>query len=303
MNKRLILGATLTLSLLTACSDDKDLQEKQSVDPIEQTEQPAETPETPEQPVEQTISDDDLQQLLTAVKDKAFSSLQHEGSVLLEETYMKGGERADFMKHSISYRQNDDIEGIYGENQLYYKKHFEHEGDEFGVPTGYEGYIQPDKAMYRYNDDAGWAGYDLMDMGEIGLERMSFLSPADFLSMLEMNEDSLFTKIVSDEFVTVSFEPLQEDQTSLLYNVLEADSFYHQQTTPLQFDTFEVNLILARDDNSLSAVTVYFKQTNIDNEKEYVEVSYNQQFTATELTEEIRPPSAVFAEAGLDIWD
>ncbi|MER1999420.1 MAG: hypothetical protein ABS882_06565, partial [Lysinibacillus sp.] len=65
----------------------------------------------------------------------------------------------------------------------------------------------------------------------------------------------------------------------------------------------EVNLILDRKDESLSAVTVYFKQSNVDDAEEYIEVSYNQQYTATQLTSEIRPPDAVFAESNLIIWD
>lgn len=156
---------------------------------------------------------------------------------------------------------------------------------------------------YHYNDSAGWQALNLKEAGETGYERFSYLSPSDFFSMLEMNEDSLLTKIVSDEFVTVSFEPIAEDQTRLLYSVLELESLYHQHTMPLEFDTFEVNLILDRKDESLSAVTVYFKQSNVDDAEEYIEVSYNQQYTATQLTSEIRPPDAVFAESNLIIWD
>lgn len=141
MKKILFMSMFLACSLLTACTEEKGSTLKEQP-PNTTSEQPINTNEQQsEQPEEQTISEQDLQNLLTVVKDKAFSSFEHEGSVLLEETYMKAGEQADYMKHDITYAQNDELEGMYGENQLYYKKHFEHENDEYGMPTSYEGYI------------------------------------------------------------------------------------------------------------------------------------------------------------------
>ena len=298
MNYKVIASALLATMLLVACSDDTEQPKEQYVDPnAQQTEQVLETKE--EQP-EQAISEEEFQSLLAAVKDNGFNSKEHTGTVSLEERHMQGDQQLDYMKSNITYRQNDAFEGMYGENQLYYKKHLTFTE---GPPESYEAYIQPDKSMYTYNDSAGWQGYDLMSHGEMGLERMSFLSPADVLSMLEMNESTVQIVDERNDEIVISFEPLPEAQMELLYSVLEADSFYHLTDMALEFDVFSITLTLSKNLETLRDVSIHFKQVNIDNETDYLESHYHQYYTSTKLEEEIRPPKAVFSESGMSIWD
>ena len=293
----MILSSILALSLLVACSDNEQQNEVQREEPttnVGQSEQSEEVKEATKMTAES------LQPLLEAVKNNAFSSQEHEGTVTFEDRQMHGDEQIDYMKSDIEYRQNDSLEGMYGENQLYYKKHLSF-GEE--TPETYEAYIQPDKALYTYNDSAGWQGYDLMERGEMGLERLSFLSPADVLSMLEMNESTL--QIVDDreDAVVITFEPLPEAQMELLYSVLEAESFYHITDMALEFEVFSIKLTLSKPTESLRDVSIQLKQVNIEDETEYLESHYHQYYTANKLEEEIRPPAEVFSDSGLTIWD
>lgn len=293
----MIASSILVLSLLVACSDNEQQNEVQREEPTTNVGQSKQSEDVKEAT---NVTAESIQPLLEAVKTNSFSSQEHEGTVTFKERQMHGDEQIDYMKSNISYRQNDSFEGMYGENQLYYKKHLSF-GEE--TPESYEAYIQPDKAMYTYNDSAGWQGYDLVEQGEMGLERVSFLSPADVLSMLEMNESTVQVIDEKNDEVVISFEPLPEAQMELLYSVLEPESFYHITDMALEFEVFSIKLTLTKSTESLRDVSIQLKQVNIEDETEYLELHYHQYYTANKLEEDIRPPAAVFSDSRLTIWD
>lgn len=292
MKHKLLWSAAFAL-LLVGCSDDKEPAPKLETPPsVEQSEEV-----TPE---ETTISDEELAAFVEKAANEAFSTTEHEGSIVLKETHEIDGEVQQSYMHETTYRQNEAMEGMYGEHQLYYDRHVE--GLEDG-PTTFEGYVQPDVAFYKFNDTAGWNGYDFQTMGEIGRERIAYLSPADIMSMVEMNPASHKLVSVDQYSVTTTFEPTPEDQNTLLYSILEDESLYYYTDMVLQVKNIYVQLTFEKSNEVLSTIQVQIEFDNVDNEKETLMYSYMQVFTSYSLTDEIRPADAVFAESNLSLWD
>lgn len=290
MKNRLLWTAALAL-ILVGCSDNKEQLENTE----KETEQQQPVPKN-----EISFSGEQLTELIEMANSEAFSTNEHEGEIVLQETHMLDQQTKASYRHTTSYRQNEAQEGMYGEHQLYYKRHLD--GYE-QLPINYEAYVQPDVAFYTFSDSAGWQGYDFQSVGELGIERLAYLSPADVLSMLEMNPDSNELISVDDELVVTAFEPIAEDQMTLLYSILEPQSIYHQTDMPLQVKDFSIQLTFERGNEALSVVDVQIELENVDNDKETLTYIYKQAFTSYMLTDEIRPSDAVFANSGLSLWD
>ena len=293
MKHKLLWSAALAL-LLAGCSD-----EKEPTPPVE-TAPPVEQPQEEVTPEETTMSDEELAAFLEKAANTAFATNEHEGSIVMQEIHAIGENVEQQYEHNTSYRQNDAHEGMYGENQLYYKREMT---TAFDGQTTYEGYVQPDVAFYTYNDTAGWNGYDFQTMAEMGRERLSYLSPADIMSMVEMNPDTHKLVSVTDTEIVTTFEPTAEDQIALLNNALEDQSLYYETEMVLQVKHIETQLTFNKSNEALSEVRVQIEFDNADNEQETLMYTYAQSFSSYTLTDEIRPADEVFTDSGLNLWD
>lgn len=289
MKQQFLWTAVLAI-FLVGCSEDDKQQAENIEKPIEEATQKPDA----------SISDEAFHALVEKASDEAFSTTEHEGTIAMQETHTMDGEVKESYRHTTSYRQNEAQEGMYGEHQLYYERHLD--GYE-NLPITFEGYVQPDVAFYTYSDKAGWNGYDFQQMGEVGLERFSYLAPADVISMLEMNPDTLKVVSVDDEYVVAAFDPTAEDQISLLYSILELESIYHQTDMSLQVKSFTIQLSFNKTKELLEGIDIQIEFDNAENEKEMLTYVYKQLFKSFALTDEIRPPNAIFSESGLTLWD
>ena len=239
-----------------------------------------------------------VSEVIAEARKVAEHSTAHEGTVKAYEQWFIG-DKLQTQFFETTYEQDESIEGERGGHMLHYSQ--EISTDEMAVRNEY--YMNPGVVEYKYYGAINeWISVDLTFVDPEYKERISYLSPADFLEMAEKHLDKIKVLRINEESYVIEFIPTEEALTELIRNSTEPEPYLFKEMFDYEYKSPIVILTISPKDFKL--VNVLFSVTfqNIGNEGERMELSAEQHYNSYSLTNEISPPATVFEQTGISIW-
>ena len=295
--KKIWLPFVACVGMLVACSGgehEQTTKDKQEVRAVE-----AKGIAT-EEVIESTkpIQDLAVSEVIAEARKVAEHSTAHEGTVKAYEQWFIG-DTLQTQYFETTYEQDESIEGKRGGHMLHYSQ--EISTDEMEVRNEY--YINPSVVEYKYYGEINeWISVDLEFVDPEYTERVSYLSPADFLAMAEKYVDTITILRVDEESYVIEFVPTVEDLEALIHNSTEPESYLFKEMFAYEYESPMVVLTFSPTDFKLVDALFSVKFQNIGNEGERMELSAEQHYNSYSLTNEISPPATVFQQTGISSW-
>ena len=237
-------------------------------------------------------------EVIAEARKVAEHSTAHEGIVKAYEQWFIG-DTLQTQYFETTYEQDESIEGKRGGHMLHYSQ--EISTDEMEVRNEY--YINPSVVEYKYYGEINeWISVDLEFVDPEYTERVSYLSPADFLAMAEKYVDTITILRVDEESYVVEFVPTEADLEELIHNSTEPESYLFKEMFAYEYESPMVVLTFSPTDFKLVDALFSVKFQNIGNEGERMELSAEQHYNSYSLTNEISPPTTVFQQTEISVW-
>ena len=244
------------------------------------------------------IQDLAVSEVIAAARKVAEQSTAHEGTVKAYEQWFIG-DTLQTQYFETTYEQDESIEGERGGHMLHYSQ--EISTDEMEVRNEY--YINPSVVEYKYYGEINeWISVDLEFVDPEYTERVSYLSPADFLAMAEKYLDTIKVLRVDEESYVVEFVPTEADLEALIHNSTEPESYLFKEMFAYEYESPMVVLTFSPTDFKLVDALFSVTFQNIGKEGERMELSAEQHYNSYSLTNEISPPATVFQQTGISSW-
>jgi len=244
------------------------------------------------------IQDLAVSEVIAEARKVAEHSTAHEGVVKAYEQWFIGDElKTQYFE--TTYEQDEAIEGERGGHMFHYSQ--EISTDEMEVRNEY--YINPSVVEYKYYGEINeWISVDLKFVDPEYTERVSYLSPADFLAMAEKYLDTIKVLRVDEESYVIEFVPTEEDLEELIWNSTEPESYLFKEMFAYKYESPMVVLTFSPTDFKLVDALFSVTFQNTGNEGERMELSAGQQYNSYSLANEISPPATVFQQTGISRW-
>ena len=291
----LLFGACL--SMLVGCDGGEHEQitkDKQEVRTVEAKSIAME--EVIESP--KSIQDLAVSEVIAEARKVSAQHTAHKGVVKAYEQWFVG-DTLQTQYFETTYEQDESIEDERSGHILHYSQKIS--TDEIEARNEY--YINPGVVEYKhYGEINEWISVDLVFVDPEYTERVSYLSPADFLAMAEKYVDTMTVLRVDEESYVVEFIPKAEDLEQLIRNSTEPESYVFKEMFAYEYDSPMVALTLSPTDFKLVDVLFSVTFQNAGNEGERMELSAQQHYNSYSLTIEISPPATAFEQTGISIW-
>mgnify|MGYP007040136362 FL=1 len=295
--KKIWLPFIACVGILVACSGgehEQTTKDKQEVRAVE-----AKSIAT-EEVIESTkpIQDLAVSEVIAEARNVAQHSTAHEGIVKAYEQWFIG-DVLQTQYFETTYEQDESIEGERGGHMLHYSQQIS--TDEMEARNEY--YINPSVVEYKYYGEINeWISVDLEFVDPEYTERVSYLSPADFLAMAEKYLDTIEVLRVDEESYVIEFVPTEEDLEELISNSTEPESYLFKEMFAYEYESPMVALTFSPTDFKLVDALFFVTFQNTGNEGERMELSAEQHYNSYSLTNEISPPAKAFEQTGIFVW-
>ena len=295
--KKIWLPFIACVGILVACSGgehEQTTKDKQEVRAVE-----AKSIAT-EEVIESTkpIQDLAVSEVIAEARNVAQHSTAHEGIVKAYEQWFIG-DVLQTQYFETTYEQDESIEGERGGHMLHYSQQIS--TDEMEARNEY--YINPSVVEYKYYGEINeWISVDLEFVDPEYTERVSYLSPADFLAMAEKYLDTIEVLRVDEESYVIEFVPTEEDLEELISNSTEPESYLFKEMFAYEYESPMVVLTFSPLDFKLVDALFFVTFQNTGNEGERMELSAEQHYNSYSLTNEISPPAKAFEQTGIFVW-
>ena len=295
--KKIWLPFIACVGILVACSGgehEQTTKDKQEVRAVE-----AKSIAT-EEVIESTkpIQDLAVSEVIAEARNVAQHSTAHEGIVKAYEQWFIG-DVLQTQYFETTYEQDESIEGERGGHMLHYSQQIS--TDEMEARNEY--YINPSVVEYKYYGEINeWISVDLEFVDPEYTERVSYLSPADFLAMAEKYLDTIEVLRVDEESYVIEFVPTEEDLEELISNSTEPESYLFKEMFAYEYESPMVALTFSPTDFKLVDALFFVTFQNTGNEGERMELSAEQHYNSYRLTNEISPPAKAFEQTGIFVW-
>ena len=244
------------------------------------------------------IQDLAVSEVIGEARKVAEHSTAHEGTVKAYEQWFIG-DTLQTQYFETTYEQDESIEGERDGHMFHYSQ--EISTGEMEVRNEY--YINPSVVEYKYYGEIDeWISVDLEFVEPEYTERVSYLSPADYLAMAEKYLDTIKVLRVDEESYEIEFVPTEEDLEALIRNSTEPESYLFKEMFAYQYEAPMV--VLTFNPTDFKLVDALFSVTfqNIGNQGERMELSSQQHYNSYSLTNEILPLATVFQQTGISRW-
>ena len=297
VRKKIWLPFVMCVSMLVGCGGgehEQTAKDKQQVRTVEAksiaTEEVIESPKS--------IQDLEVSEVIAEARKVAVQHTAHEGVVKAYEQWFVG-DTLQAQYFETTYEQDESIEGERGGHMLHYSQKIS--TDEIEARNEY--YINPGVVEYKYYGEINeWISVDLAFVDPEYTERVSYLSPADFLTIAEKYLEAMTVLRVDEESYVVEFMPTAEDLEALIHNSTEPESYVFKEMFAYEYESPMV--VLTFNPTNFRLVDALFSVTfqNTGNEGERMELSAGQHYNSYSLTNEISPPVEAFEQTGISIW-
>lgn len=295
--KKIWLPFFVCVGMLVACGGgeyEQTTKDKQEVRAVEAKEIAT------EEVIENTkpIQDLTVYEVIDEARKIAEHSTAHEGTVKAYEQWFIGDTlRAQYFE--TTYEQDEAVEDARGGHMLHYSQKISI--DEMEVRNEY--YINPSVVEYKYYGEINeWISVDLSFVDPEYTERVSYLSPTDFLAMAEKCLDTIKVLRVDEESYVIEFVPTKDDLEALIWNSTEPESYLFKEMFAYEYESPIVVLTFSPTDFKLVDALFSVTFQNTGNEGERMELSAQQHYNSYSLTNEISPPTKAFEQTGISIW-
>lgn len=297
IRKKIWLPFIMCVSMLIGCGGGEHEQmtkDKQEVRTVEAksiaTEEVIDSPKS--------IQDLAVSEVIDEARKVAVQHTAHEGVVKAYEQWFVG-DTLQAQYFETTYEQDESIEGERGGHMLHYSQKIS--TDEIEARNEY--YINPGVVEYKYYGEINeWISVDLAFVAPEYTERVSYLSPADFLTMAEKYLETMTVLRVDEESYVVEFVPTAEDLEALIHNSTEPESYVFKEMFAYEYESPMVVLTFNPADFRLVDALFSVTFQNTGNEGERMELSAAQHYNPYSLTNEISPPATAFEQTGISIW-
>lgn len=294
--KKIWLSFAVCVGILAACGGEHEqtAKDKQEVRTVEAkslaTEEVIESPKS--------IQDFSVSEVIDKARKVAVQHTAHEGVVKAYEQWFVG-DTLQTQYFETTYEQDESIEGERGGHMLHYSQKIS--TDEIEARNEY--YINPGVVEYKYYGEINeWISVDLAFVDPEYTERVSYLSPADFLAMAEKYVDTVTVLRVDEESYVIEFVPTAEDLEALIHNSTEPESYLFKEMFAYEYESPMVVLTFSSTDFKLVDALFSVTFQNTGNEGERMELSAGQHYNSYSLTNEISPPATAVEQTEISIW-
>ena len=294
--KKIWLSFVVCVGILAACGGEHEqtAKDKQEVRTVEAKSIATEEVIESAKP----IQDLSVSEVIAEARKVVAHHTAHEGVVKAYEQWFIG-DTLQTQYFETTYEQDESIEGKRGGHMLHYSQ--EISTDEMEVRNEY--YINPSVVEYKYYGEINeWISVDLEFVDPEYTERVSYLSPADFLAMAEKYVDTVTVLRVDEESYVIEFVPTAEDLEELIHNSTEPESYLFKEMFAYEYESPMDVLTFSPTDFKLVDALFSVTFQNIGNEGERMELSAEQHYNSYSLTNEISPPATVFQQTGISSW-
>ena len=286
------LLAILSLVFLLAACGDTEVKEE----PISNETATSDVENSSEEIAPLTLED-----ILAAAMEEAGKSTAHEGTMSISETSTLDGIETQ-VSFNATYEEDMSFEGEDGGHVLHHITEIvPYEGDTYTR----EVYIKPDTAQYTLDTEYGdeWSFIDISLTGSAYEDRLHYLSPYEYLQIIEQYKDTLiFTEM--DDFYEILIELNPETDLNLIeelnWNAAEDGSLL--KPSEYAFEPVSSSLYLYINKESLILETATYHVSLEDGENS-LHVSAFHEFTSYMLTNVIEPPAEAYEQTGVEQWD
>ena len=244
------------------------------------------------------IQDLALSDVIAEAQKVAARSTAHEGIVRSYEQWFIG----DLLRtqyFETTYEQDESTEDKRGGHILHYSQKVS--TDEIEARNEY--YIHSGVVEYKYYGEIDeWISVDLAFVEPEYTERISYLSPIDFLEMAEKYVNTMKILRVTEESYIIKFIPVEDDLKWLIQNSTEPESYLFKEIFTYAYDSPMVVLTLSPKNFKIVDALFSVNLQNTRNKGERIELSAKQQYNSYSLTNKISPPAKAFKQTGISIW-
>ena len=179
------------------------------------------------------IQDLAVPEVIAEARKVAERSTAHEGTVKAYEQWFVG-DKLQTQYFETTYEQDESIKGEHGGHLLHYSQ--EISTDEIEARNEY--YINQGVVEYKYYGEINeWISVDLAFVDPEYTERVSYLSPTDFLAIAEKYLDTMTVLRVDEESYVVEFIPKAEDLEQLIRNSTEPESYLFKEMFAYEYES------------------------------------------------------------------